>query len=150
MQATETKTEVVEVIKFSVFGTHAGLDKNPQPKIRLTTKQSWTPRALDYSKWKSHVASRYLDKKYPDNKIPNDVALSKKPIIMDKTQKAFMHLHIVWASEAHGDPENVFGSIADALFLSDKHLAGSFDFEHSKNKRSRVDITIQIYGLGTA
>jgi len=33
------------------------------------------------------------------------------------------------ANEKHADPESVFGSIADAHFENDKHVAGSFTFE---------------------
>lgn len=156
MQAIETNSKVVELIKFSVYGTHEGLDQNPMPKLKMTGKQHWMPKAQKYVKWKSFLVARYLDTKYPNKKIPradfgdaHDL-ISGKPIVMDKSQRAHMHLHIVWADETHGDPENIFGSVADALFKNDKHLAGSFDFEHSKNKRSRIDITIQIHGLGTA
>lgn len=139
------------LITFSIFGTHNGHEKNPVPKLKMTGKQHWTPKAQEYVKWKSFVASclnSYVGK-LEDRKLPEWYSLTgKKPIVLQKGQDAHMHLHITWANEAHGDPENIFGSIADALFENDKHLAGSFDFEHSKEKKSRVDVTIQIYGMG--
>jgi hypothetical protein len=51
---------------------------------------------------------------------------------------------IFWANEKHADPENVFGSIADALFENDNHVAGSFTFEHADDKKGRVEVEITI------
>jgi len=68
--------------------------------------------------------------------------MSGKPITLDKDAKARMDIKIYWNSKVHGDPENIFGSVADALFKNDKNLAGSFDFEYSKDGTARVEVKI--------
>lgn len=56
----------------------------------------------------------------------------EKVIVLPKGKKAYMDIFIFWADGKHGDPENIFGSIADALFWDDKHLCGSFDYVDEK------------------
>lgn len=141
---------MTEVIKFTVWGTHKGFEVNPLPKLKMTGRQHWMPKAQEYVKWKGWVCAAYFDQYHPDIKIDradfgdaHDM-LSKKPIVLGKDQRARMDIKIYWASKAHGDPENIFGSIADALFDNDKNLAGSFDFEQSADKHARVEVTITI------
>lgn len=55
-----------------------------------------------------------------------------------------MEILIHWNSGVHGDPENVFGSIADSLFGQDKYLAGGFDFKQSEDGCARVEVTITL------
>ena len=72
--------------------------------------------------------------------------IGPKPLTIPEGFKARMDLKIWWRNDAHGDPENVFGSIADALFKNDKNLAGSFDFEEKKG-RGVVYVTIKFIPL---
>lgn len=75
----------------------------------------------------------FLELSSKHDKLPDewtgfiDLLAEEKPIILPKGQKAYMDLLIEWKDNTHADPENVFGSIADALFLTDKDLCGSFD-----------------------
>lgn len=39
--------------------------------------------------------------------------------------QADLTIEIAWANDKHADAESVFGLIADALFVNDKHVAGS-------------------------
>lgn len=55
-----------------------------------------------------------------------------------------MSINIFWADNTHGDPENVFGSIADSVFFQDKYLDGSFISQMSATKEGRVDIIINL------
>ncbi len=55
-----------------------------------------------------------------------------------------MSILIHWMGHSHGDPENIFGSIADALFSQDKYLAGEFDFRQSEDDCGHVDVTITL------
>lgn len=56
-----------------------------------------------------------------------------------------MDISILWKDNAHGDAENVFGSIADALFKQDKWLDGSFESRVSDDKVGRVKVSITFY-----
>lgn len=110
---------------------------NPMPKIKLTRGQQWTDRAQNYVLWKQHVIDSYIESLVEQGqedeikRLEKYLVLGGKPITTDK-QEMHMAINIYWNGKAHADPENVFGSIADALFEQDKYLAGSFDFAHQK------------------
>ena len=136
------------IIEFTIKGTHEGPGCNPLPKLKMTGKQHWMPRAQRYVKWKGWIVASYMDAKYPDAVIKcedygeaHDL-MSGKPITLDKDEKAKMDIKIFWNNNVHGDPENIFGSIADALFKNDKNLIGSFDYEFSGDGTARVDVKI--------
>jgi hypothetical protein len=137
-----------KTIEFTIYGTHRGKQINPLPKLKMTGKQHWMPKAQEYTKWKGWVVAAYFDAKFPNAVIDcrdygeaHDL-MAGKPIVLDKDQKARMDIKIYWSNNVHGDPENIFGSIADALFKNDKNLAGSFDWEFSKNGLARVEVKI--------
>ena len=137
------------IIQFTIHGTHKGTEYNPLPKLKMTGKQFWTPRAREYVLWKQHVRASFLvackDAGHLNNRELRDhlYVLDGKPI-KKSVAAGRMDIKITWSSEVHGDPENIFGSIADALFENDKHLAGSFQYNHSPDKKARVDVTITI------
>lgn len=59
-----------------------------------------------------------------------------------------MRLFIRWANDAHGDPEGVFGSIADALFIQDKYLAiAGVDFDPEPCGKGSVEIEVTLEEL---
>ncbi len=67
-----------------------------------------------------------------------------RPIILQAGERARMDIAIEWAGKAHPDPENVFGSIADALFFNDKDLDGSFTSAPSSDKKGKVRVSIKV------
>lgn len=145
------------IIHFTILGNHKDPKGNPIPKAKLTRGQQWTDKAQEYSKWKQYVQQAIqphligLARDMP--MIPADKMMRGggryiKPITL--SEECEMELVIWWANEKHGDPEGIFGSIADALFVDDKHLAGSFTAIHSPNKKGRVDVTITIPELSNA
>lgn len=69
----------------------------------------------------------------------------QKPIKLGENDRAVMDIKIFWRDDRHGDPENVFGSIADALFYNDKYLDGSFVSELSREKFGHVEVGIKVY-----
>ena len=122
---------------------------NPLPKVRFTGKQSWRPEVQKYARWKEYVRGCFLgylmDQKLINHAEFRGLAYGKtKPIVLAKDARAFMEIKIQWSSKVHGDPEGMFGSIADALFDNDKNLAGSFDFEYSSDKKAMTFVTIRI------
>ena len=104
--------------------------------------------------WKEHVVESCL--KAMEVQMPDEfkdaeqcVASGGKPITTDP-QPMHMEIHIFWRGKAHADPENVFGSIADAIFKQDKYLTGAFNYTHQrKDEQPRVNIMIQKYANTT-
>lgn len=150
-------------IKFSVYGNPAyetndgyveeNPKANPIPKLKMTGKQHWTDKAKRYVAWKEHVTNAFFQALADDTGIykpPEEIRAfvdefaEVKPIETPKGQKIRMDIVIKWSSERRGDPENIFGSIADALFEQDKYLVGSFDYVEEKAERGEVEITITI------
>lgn len=60
-----------------------------------------------------------------------------------------MDIDIEWGSGVHGDAENVFGSIADALFKQDKYLNGSFNGDDALDKVGKVNVFITLIDFST-
>lgn len=131
---------------FSIRGNHESDTGNPIPKIKKTYRQQWTPEARRYSGWKCHVQEAFLKSllQIDFNVHIRYMRLLKKPIKIREDEKAVMDIRIFWKDDKHGDPENVFGSIADALFYNDKYLDGSFKSEIAGDKKARVEIIIGI------
>lgn len=126
---------------------------NPLPKLKMTGRQHWMPKAQRYVAWKKHVVTA-LFKSFADNSGLGTVSMKEirefvdmfadeKPIITGK-RKVHMDIFIRWKDGKHGDPENIFGSVADSLFKQDKYLAGSFDFEQKPSGKGGVDVKITI------
>lgn len=118
-------------IRFIIPGNQDNSDGNAIPKLKMTGKQSWTPKAQRYKYWKQFVQDKFIEvlhTYYPEleQSALQNMVLHGKPI--GAVSRPRMDLLISWKDGKHPDPENVFGSIADALFVNDKHLAGSFDF----------------------
>lgn len=137
-------------IAFTIKGNQEDPHGNPLPKIKKTRNSYWTKEAQRYAAWKRYVQLQFLgavrSQIGPDewNKAKRRIACGEKPIALPQGAKASMRLKILWKNRAHADPENVFGSIADALFQNDKNLAGSFDFESAGDGIGRVEAEIAV------
>jgi hypothetical protein len=131
---------------FTIEGNQVDRLGNAIPKIRKTYRQQWTPEAQRYTAWKGYVQEAFLRSLVDiDFKVHiRFQRLVKKPIKLAEGEKAVMDIRIFWKDETHGDPENIFGSIADALFHNDKYLDGSFKSELAKDGKGRVEIIINI------
>lgn len=135
------------VIEFVVEG-------RPVPKAKLTAGQKWGKvgeKARQYGEWKQEVqraAQPAIIAAAIDMPTTDPMKILKggnrylKPITIE--EKIRMDILIHFPDETHGDPENIFGSIADALFVNDKHLKGSFDFCHAADGKGRVEVKITI------
>lgn len=144
---------------FVIFGTPEDIKGNPLPKLKMTGKQSWTPKARKYANYKRYIRAKFWDelqvylndketKKNPDllelcrSGIIDAIGSLDKPINLPKGAKCKMDITIYWKDGTHGDPENIFGAIADALFENDKYLAGSFDFSPVNKGAGKVLVNI--------
>lgn len=141
---------IMTIIKFTIHGNQEDQWGNPIPKIKKTAWQQWMPQARRYAEWKKFVQAAFLDAVaacHPElvQQISQCMVRVGKPIELGTLERARMDIVIFWKNEAHADAENVFGSIADALFRNDKKLDGSFEGRKAPDRKGRVEITINIH-----
>lgn len=141
------KKEQNRMVNFRVYGNQENLKGNPIPYTRTTQGTKFTEKAMRYAAWKGHVVASYMDyiqgMEIIDRSEFGDVHdfLSQKPINTGK-KRIHMDINCYYVNDTHADSDNVFKGIADALFVNDKYLSGSFTFEYSDTPR--VDITLYI------
>ena len=141
-------------LEFEIVGTHEG-DNHALPKIKKTKAQHWTKEAQRYVAWKRHVQTAFTDsvkgKNFEQSDAQRLVQISpyppeitgRKQITITPAAYCHMEIFICFKNRKHADPENIFGSIADALFHNDARLRGSFDFSENEPK-ARVKVRIAI------
>lgn len=123
-------TIAVMTIRFSIKGNQEDKLGNPIPYHRTTQGSYWNDASRRYKAWKDYVVKA------------SGIKSLGKPIEIPKGTKAYMHLKIYFANNKHSDSDNIFKGIADALFVNDKKLAGSFDFDTAKEGRVDVEIIL--------
>lgn len=144
-------TSKIYMIEFTIYGNHEDKNGNPLAKARFTRRQIFAGYADRYQEWLEYVRGVFFDAIHKGGRISarqkfdgqHLTFVGKKPI-PDIGKKSRMEIFITWSAKTHADPENVFGSIADALFTQDKNLAGSFDFDERIGKSASVRVRIWI------
>ena len=133
---------------FTIHGNHKSNTGNPVPYTRVTQGTKFTDKAMSYASWKEHVKGSFLaycvDQKYLNHKDFKALLYAlpdMKPIVKSK-KKCHMSIMITFVDDTHGDSDNVFKGIADALFQNDKYLSGSFDYQYGE--KGKVDIVIEM------
>ncbi len=136
-------------LNFEIEGNQEKNTGNPVPYVRSTQKGFWKANVRRYEAWKRYVVAKYLLNMERHNTAEGlPIRLNwktsglQKPIDLDG-RKAYMHMLIHWNGEKHGDPDNVWKGIADALFVNDKRVAGSFDYTDSRGG-GKVEVQIII------
>lgn len=126
---------------FTIYGNHQSKRGNPVPYTR-TLRHAWRQDASRYMGWQEYVRKVFLDQ----NKNIDTKAMWKygKPIKLKPGQTAQMHLVIWWATKKHGDPDNIFKGIVDALFVDDREVYGGFVLGGYDKHNPRVDVKIII------
>lgn len=143
-------------ITFMIAGNHTDRDGNPVPYTRSTREALWRSDGKRYAAWKEYV-QQIFNVEFSNHCIsnPDDRHTTKhwgdmlrrgnlKPIELRYEQTARMDINIWWANCKHGDPDNIWKGIADALFVQDKHLNGSFESDHHSEGKGRVEVKIKI------
>lgn len=120
-------------MNFTIFGNQESRTGNPIPYHRTTQGSYWNASSKRYLSWKNYVVKSFCDQL----NIKDD---GRKPI-KKSAEKLNMKLHIYFKDKTHGDSDNVFKGIADALFENDKYLSGSFDYSYDK-ENPRVEVWI--------
>lgn len=138
----ETASAPATVISFFVPG-------DPVGKVKLTRGQQWTPAAQNYAGYKDAVQraiqpvliAAAIDLRETDQKKLAKGNRYTKPISVEVKSRLEVYCH--FRDEHHPDPSNVLETIADAIFVNDKHICGSFDYDHDAEKVG-VEVTITI------
>lgn len=121
--------------QFSIFGSSDDPVGNPQPYYRTTQRSKWSdPGAMRYADWQEHVRATFL-------KECGDWCDTKKPIDLGK-RNGWMKLIVYFKDDKHGDPDNIFKGIADALFINDKNLYGTIIPGGKRKEGGLVEVTI--------
>ena len=134
-----------EPIKFTIFGNQEHADGNPIPYERSTQNGQWKPKVKRYNAWKDFVRWALIDAA-PDGyarELKLRTLRGEKPIDLGG-RMAIMNIKIFWKNGVHGDCDNIWKGISDAIFQNDKHVGGSFSYEYSTDKKGKVEITIKI------
>lgn len=135
-------------IKFTIHGNQDDPEGNPVPYVRSTRGALWRPDGRRYAEWKGYVQKCFWRSRDLDNEAIAKLALNAmsdtKPIGFKRDRQTHMHIKIFWRNGAHGDPDNVWKGIADALFANDKNLDGSFESQIALDGRGRVEAEIKI------
>ncbi len=107
---------------------------NAVPYKRTTQRQKWCDENYKkYQAFKKNVRELFI---FIYGKYPHQV--------FNKGEKYYLDIKIYFYDKKHGDSDNVFKGIADAIFakpLNDKNIAGSFDFFYDK-ENPRVEVKI--------
>jgi len=101
------------------------LIKIPEHKAGDAFRDSWR-KVHAYLDYKRDVLNISLQHKFP-----------RSP-----SKKIYMNIKLYHADKKHGDGDNYWKAIADAIFTQDKYVAGSFDFFYADVPRVEVEIII--------
>lgn len=138
-------------IKFTIKGNQEDPTGNPVPYVRSTRAALWRSDGRRYAAWKAYVQKQFINclielKTHEFVKGGNLAATfdtdTPKPIRIFSDAKARMDIKIFWKNGAHGDPDNIFKGIADALFVNDRNLDGSFKSAVSNDGQPKVEVTL--------
>ncbi len=131
-------------IIFTICGNHEDPIGNPIPYVRSTRAALWRSDGKRYAAWKGYVQKNLILSNLEDDaiiRIRNNMLRFGKPLDIGKT-KARIDIKIFWKNGSHGDPDNIFKGIADALFLNDRNLDGSFESSIAEDGKPKVEVII--------
>ncbi len=137
-------------INFVISGNQEDPLGNSIPYVRSTKNALWRAEGKRYAAWKQYVRAVYLAAMERNDLLSaQEIARlnvkGEKPIRLEKGQWARMDLTIYWKNGAHGDPDNIWKGICDALFKNDRNVDGSFKSWLSPTAKGVVRVTLKIY-----
>ncbi len=130
--------------EFEIRGNHNNPRGNPVPYTR-TLSHAWRNDATRYKQWLRHVLNSFLSN-YSKGKEVRNIYTHGKPLVLGPDEMAQMDITIFWKNKRHGDPDNIFKGIADALFYDDREVYGSIKLGGFSDK-PRVKVNIKICKL---
>jgi len=135
-------------IHFILNGNQEDPLGNPIPYVRSTRDALWRAEGKRYAAWKHYVRAAYLAAAASKGflsaqEIMHLNVAGVKPITLERGQRARMDLTIYWKNGAHGDPDNIWKGIADALFKNDRNVDGSFESYVKTGGQGTVHVKLQ-------
>ena len=132
-------------IRFTIRGNQENSYGNPIPYLRTTQNSQWTDKAQRYQAWKGHVVANFIDciqamPKEERAEFADVINLADKKPIKKSKNKIAVIATFVFKDDTHADCDNIFKGIADALFMNDKYVIGSFDFSYGPRGMSEIEI----------
>lgn len=128
------KGKIVRITKFIVPGDPGGYLRMTQGQVKLMKipRHKLTPNLLKvYDR-----IERYLSYKEFVNYCGLKLKFERSP-----RKRILLHVMIYFRNNKHPDPENVRKGIQDALFTTDKYVAGCYDFDYDKDSpRAEIEI----------
>lgn len=131
---------------FTVRGNQEKPDGNPIPYFRTTQKSLWAPQAQRYFAFKEHIVTALLTA-LPEHRavFDRELVTKGKPLTLAPGEIAFVDIAIHWAPKGtHGDPDNIFKAVNDALFNDDRNVYGSMKPGQPLGY-GQIDIKVSIY-----
>jgi Holliday junction resolvase RusA-like endonuclease len=118
----------MKIYTFKIIGNQENKKGNPIPYYRTTQRGKFTREYKRYSEWKEYIL---FD------------CFGRKKINLKENETAEMNIKIFFSNKKHGDADNVFKGIADAIFENDKYLLkGSFESFYNDVGMVKVEIKI--------
>ncbi len=114
------------------------------PYTRTTQKQKWVDaRWKKYADYKTKIQANFFEsvKEHPMSKYFAQSMIAKSKPLDTKQTKVYVSIKMFFKNKQHGDPDNIYKGAIDALFVSDKYIAGFFDFDYDEIS-PRLEVTI--------
>lgn len=117
----------------------------PVPYTRTTQKQKFNSKQWQrYRDYKAKVQADFLNS-LEDRNLRRECAQSMvsngKPVYT-YNRKVWVNIMIYFDTQHHGDPDNIFKGVLDALLVNDKLVAGQFDFKY--DRQPRLEIALEV------
>lgn len=137
----------MKTIHFTIHGNQNDPMGNPTPYKR-TLRGHFRPDARDYFQWKEYVRRELFLGATDDMGDRIDIRFSypdEYPLLSAPKEPVAVHMKIWWNNGHHGDGDNIFKGIVDAILKDDKCVwAGSFESRLDPEKKGRVEVVIEI------
>ncbi len=131
----------MQTLSFTVHGNQQNPKGNPLGYHRTTQASKWGKAHQKYVAWKSYVQQAF---NFQCVYVASKTSMAFQPICLEPGQKAYLDIMIHYANDLRSDPDNVQKGIADALFVNDKNVAGSYDFDTASDKAGSVEVIVRI------
>lgn len=136
-------------LQFTISGNHENPEGNPVPYTRVLN-HSWRGDSVRYMRWCGYVRKQLLKSLNEVSieemrKEGSSIGILEGKLRVPKEKKVRVGISVAWASNTHGDLDNVLKGILDSVFENDKNVCGfTARAAPAKDKKGKVDVVISI------
>lgn len=111
---------------------------------------SWRGDSVRYMRWCGYVRKQLLKSLNEVSieemrKEGSSIGILEGKLRVPKEKKVRVGISVAWASNTHGDLDNVLKGILDSVFENDKNVCGfTARAAPAKDKKGKVDVVISI------